>query len=41
LKVQAKDSATTLPEAALVGVDWGTTQRRVYALDSVGALLQV
>ena len=40
MKVQAKDSATTLPEAALVGVDWGTTQRRVYALDSVGALLR-
>ena len=38
--MQSKDRATTLPEAALVGVDWGTTQRRVYALDSGGALLR-
>ena len=40
MKVQAKDSAATLPEAALVGVDWGTTQRRVYALDGQGVLLR-
>jgi len=40
LTVQATDTATAVPEAALVGIDWGTTQRRAYALDGQGALLR-
>ena len=33
-------AATPLAEAAIVGVDWGTTQRRVVALDARGEVLR-
>ena len=39
--MQSLDTLASPPEAvSLVGVDWGTTQRRVYALSSGGALLR-
>ena len=41
MKVPSVDAATNLPEAvSLVGVDWGTTQRRAYALDGRGTLVR-